>query len=208
MKLENLKITFLGDSITQGHGTTADDKIYHQIIKRDYNLADAYNCGIGGTRIAKQTSPSFHIHDLYFSLRVDILPLETDMVVIFGGTNDFGHGDAKMGTIDSADIYTFYGALNDLISKVKNRNKNAKIVFLTPIRRTTENQPNMNGYVLEDYVNAIIEVTKKYNLPVIDLFRSGIIDPFDKELVPDGLHPSDKGHEIMADYIAKELLKI
>ena len=64
MKLENLKITFLGDSITPGHGTTADDKIYHQIIKRDYNLADAYNCGIGGTRIAKQTSPSFHIHDL------------------------------------------------------------------------------------------------------------------------------------------------
>ena len=202
MQLENLKITFLGDSITQGSGTTAEDKIFHQIIKRDYNLAEAYKCGIGGTRIAKQTSSSFHIHDLYFSLRVDILPLETDVVVIFGGTNDFGHGDAKMGTIDSTDIYTFYGALNDLISKIKDKNKNAKIVFLTPLRRVSENMPNINGLILADYVNAIINVANKYNLPCIDLFNSNIFDPFDTEVVPDGLHPNTEGYKVIAEKIS------
>ena len=81
---------------------------------------------------------------------------------------------------------------------------------MTPLRRGREQEdtPNLNGYILKDYVDKIIEICKKHNLPVIDLFRSGIIDPNDKELLPDGLHPSDKGHAIMADYIAKELQKI
>ena len=208
MKLENKKFIFLGDSITEGHGTTSEDKAFHQIIKEKYNLAAAYNCGIGGTRIAKQTIPSFHIWDLYFDLRVQVLPKEVDAVVVFGGTNDFGHGDSKMGDIDSTDIYTFYGALNCLINDLQNNYPKAQLIFLTPLRRTTEAVPNHNGKILKDYVDAIIDVTKKYNLPVIDLFRSEIFDPNDTDVLPDGLHPNDKGHAIMADYIAKELLKI
>ena len=79
---------------------------------------------------------------------------------------------------------------------------------MTPLRRLTENTPNHDGKILVNYVDAIIEVCKKHNVAVIDLFRSGIIDPTDTEVIPDGLHPNDKGHIIMADYIAKELLKI
>ena len=79
---------------------------------------------------------------------------------------------------------------------------------MTPMRRQTEAIPNVNGYVLKDYVDKLIEITNKHNLPVIDLFRSDIIDPDDIEVIPDGLHPNDKGHKIMADYIGKELLNI
>ncbi|MBQ4118770.1 MAG: SGNH/GDSL hydrolase family protein [Clostridia bacterium] len=208
MKLENLKINFLGDSITEGHGTTADDKVFHQIIKREYGLATAINCGIGGTRIAKQNVPSNHRYDLYFGLRAKIMPRNADVIVVFGGTNDFGHGDSKMGTIDSTDIYTFCGGLNTLITDLKTDFPNSKIIFMTPLRRKTENIPNHDGKILRDYVDAITQITKKHNIPVIDLFRSGIIDPEDTDVIPDGLHPSDKGHIIMADYIAKELLKI
>ncbi len=208
MKLENLKISFLGDSITQGVGTTAPENSFHQIIKREYGLAEAYNCGISGTRIAKQAKPYAHPFDMYFALRTEIMPNDADAIVIFGGTNDFGHGDSTMGDIDSTDIYTFYGAVNILIKKLQNEFPNAKLIFMTPIRRITENEPNHDGKILADYVNAIINVCKKYDVPVIDLFRSDIIDPTDVSVVPDGLHPSDKGNRIMADYIAKELLKI
>ena len=47
-----------------------------------------------------------------------------------------------------------------------------------------------------------------FNVAVIDLFRSNIMKPDDTDVIPDGLHPNDKGHLIMADYIAKELLKL
>ncbi len=208
MQLENLKINFLGDSITEGHGVSSPHKTFHQIIKRQFNLAAAFNCGIGGTRIAKQTRPSAHKRDLYFGLRAKIMPSDVDAIVVFGGTNDYGHGDSKMGNIDSNDIYTFYGALNTLITDLKADFQFAKIIFMTPLRRKTENIPNHDGKILADYVNAIIEITKKHNIPVIDLFRSDILDPEDTSVIPDGLHPNDKGHTIMADYIAKELLKI
>ncbi len=208
MKLQNLKINFLGDSITFGYGVSSQDEIFHQIIKREYDLKEAYNCGISGTRIAKQTVPYGHQSDLYFALRAKIMPRDVDAIVVFGGTNDFGHGDAKFGDIDSTDIYTFYGALNNLILSLKEDYPNSKIIFMTPLRRATENVKNCNGKILADYVDAIIEVSNKYNLPVIDLFRSNILDPNDPTVVPDGLHPNNKGHIIMADYIAKELLKI
>ena len=43
---------------------------------------------------------------------------------------------------------------------------------------------------------------------VIDLFNINPLDPNDKELVPDGLHPSDKGHIVMARVIGEKLLEI
>lgn len=208
MKLEDLKINFLGDSITFGAGTSSPNETFHQIIKREYGLKEAYNCGISGTRIAKQLVPLNHQNDLYFALRAKVMPRDVDVIVVFGGTNDFGHGDAKLGDIESTDIHTFYGALNNLIFSLNEDYPNSKIIFMTPLRRATENVKNQDGRVLADYVDAIIEVSNKHNLPVIDLFRSDILDPNDATKVPDGLHPNDEGHIIMADYIAKELLKI
>ena len=61
---------------------------------------------------------------------------------------------------------------------------------------------------LEDYVNAILTICKNHKVPVIDLFKINPLDPADKEVVPDGLHPNDQGHAIMAQVIAEELLKL
>ena len=51
MELKGKKFVFLGDSITEGVGTTAPDKVFHQIIKENCGLNSAYNAGISGTRI-------------------------------------------------------------------------------------------------------------------------------------------------------------
>ena len=182
-----------------------------QIIKEKYGLEHAYNYGIGGTRIARQVVPSKvkPRHDLTFELRSDIMDRSADAVVVFGGTNDFGHGDAPFGNVDSEDIYTFCGAVNSLINKLKRDYANAKIIFMTPIHRITEMNPsNPDGKILEDYVNAIRTICKKHSIPVIDLFEINPLDPADSKLVPDGLHPSDAGHSVMAEVIAEELLKI
>ncbi len=211
MELKNLTINFLGDSITEGHGTTAPCMVFHQIIKDKYNMKHAYNYGVGGTRIARQIVPTKEStkFDLTFELRSEIMDKNADAIVVFGGTNDYGHGDAPFGTLESEDIYTFCGAVNSLIKTLKHNFPNAKLIFMTPIHRVRENQSSMpDSKKLEDYVNAILMICQNNNVPVIDLFKINPLDPTDMDIVPDGLHPNDKGHAIMAQVIAEELLKL
>ena len=211
MKLKGLTINFLGDSITEGYGTTAPDKVFHQIIQEKYNMHRANNYGVSSTRIARQIvpTPGNTKADLSFELRAEVMDRNADAVVVFGGTNDYGHGDAPFGKIDDEDIFTFCGAVNSLITKLKMNFPNAKIVFMTPIHRIDEKKPSIfNSKVLEDYVDAIIEICERRDVAVINLFKINPFDPNDKELVPDGVHPSDKGHGIIARIVAEELLKI
>ena len=49
--------------------------------------------------------------------RVDDMIPDADIVVVFGGTNDFGHGDIPFGTLGDNTKYTFYGGLDYLIKR-------------------------------------------------------------------------------------------
>lgn len=212
MELKGLTINFLGDSITEGHGTTDSSKAFHQLIKEKHGLKLAYNYGVGGTRIARKINPTqTTIWDYTFELRSEIMDRNADTVVVFGGTNDYGHGDAPLGDADSKDIFTFCGAVNSLIDKLEQNFPNAKIVFMTPIHRLEETKPaplTPDGKTLSDYAKAIKEVCAKKDIAVIDLFEINPLDPADTQLVPDGLHPNDDGHKILAEVVANELLKL
>lgn len=214
MKLEGAKINFLGDSITQGHGVSNPEQLtWHQVIKKEYGLAQANNYGISGTRIARRTvpylsSPSF---DMTFELRAEIMSRDVDAVVVFGGVNDYIHGDAHFGdrNSDSEDIYTFCGALNSLISKLKRDFPKAELVFMTSLHYHRENEPDQpDGKLLVDYVEAIRTICAKRGVKVIDLFAMNPLDCKDTSVVPDGLHPNDAGHAILARAVAEELLKL
>ena len=115
MELKGKKINFLGDSITEGVGCSDSKTVYHQLMKEKYGLCEARNYGIGGTRLAKQVKPSEKPrHDLDFPMRAVDMDRDADAVVVFGGTNDFGHGDAPIGTPSDRTPDTFYGALHYL----------------------------------------------------------------------------------------------
>ena len=211
MNLRGKIVNFLGDSITEGVGVeTCVDKRYDNIIKEKCGLKKSYNYGISGTRIAYQMKPSEEPSwDLYFCGRVCLMNKEADVIVVYGGVNDYTHGDAPFGTVDSEDEYTFCGAVNSLINKLKNDFPNSEIIFLTPLHRLEENNPSEpDSKVLADYAEAIVEICGRRGVSVIDLFKINPLDPADSELVPDGLHPSDKGHSIMADVVAEEMLKM
>ena len=211
MNLKGLTINFLGDSITEGVGVAEPKNIYHQIIKEKCGLEFAYNYGVSGTRIARQIVPTKEStkYDLTFELRSDVMNPNADVVVVFGGTNDFGHGDAPFGTLEDNDVYTFCGAVNSLINKLQKDFSNSKIVFLTPLHRTGEDIPSApDSKTLEDYVNAIREICAKHAVSVIDLFGINPLDPSDADVVPDGLHPNDKGHHIMAKVIGEGLVAL
>ncbi|MBQ9393273.1 MAG: SGNH/GDSL hydrolase family protein, partial [Oscillospiraceae bacterium] len=56
--------------------------------------------------------------------------------------------------------------------------------------------------LLRPFVDAIREVAEYYALPVLDLYAMSGLQPcvptIMERYVPDGLHPNDAGHEILA----------
>ena len=212
MELKGKKINFLGDSITEGHGTSGPEHTFEEIMRRNEGLDEARNYGIGGTRIARQQKPSLNeIWDLYFESRVDEMDPDADVVVIFGGTNDYGHGDAPIGTPADRTPDTFYGACHSLFRAVIKKYPTSTIAVCTPLHRNNEQSPRGDGYKeptlpLIGYVNIIREVAEYYSLPLIDFYKnSNIVTEIEevrRKFIPDGLHPNDAGHEILAARIA------
>ena len=208
MELNGKKIAFLGDSITEGCGTSCKEHIFWSLIAQRTG-AECFGYGIGGTRIAKQTVPSDERWDQNFISRVDSMIPDADIVVVFGGTNDFGHGDAAFGAMSDRTEDTFYGALHVLYQKLYERYPEAQLVVMTPTHRLSEDDKDWNERgirrvgVLADYVAAIRQVAEYYSIPVLDLWRVSGIQPkvpvLKEKYMPDGLHPNDAGHVLIAN---------
>lgn len=211
MKLNGKKILFLGDSITEGCGTSESEKTFCSIIAHKYG-ACCVNYGIGGTRIARQSKPSAEgSWDKDFCSRVSEMQNEADAIVVFGGTNDYGHGDALIGSMYDRTPDTFYGALHTLYSSLIEKYIGASIIVITPLHRINENSPHRETEArpLSFFVKIIREVAEYYSLPVLDLYATSGLQPevpvIKEKYVPDGLHPNDAGHIILADKIGKFL---
>ena len=208
MKLEGLSINFLGDSITEGHGTDGEAFTYWRILEREASLKTARGYGIGGTRYAKQHTPTDPRWDLDFCRRSLEMDPDADVIVIFGGTNDFGHGDAPLGTMEDRTPDTFYGACHTLYSGIIDRYPESTIVVMTPLHRCNEDNPRGDGHktknlaTLSEYVAIIKEVAAYYALPLLDLFSiSGIQPKVESNRIrycPDGLHPNNEGQKLIA----------
>ena len=215
MELKGTKINFLGDSITQGAGASRHENAYCMVIEREYESI-CQNYGICGTRIAKQHTPSDNPRfDMDFCSRVEDMDADADIVVVFGGTNDFGHGDAPLGSMSDRTPDTFYGALHTLYTELLEKFPESPIVVITPLHRLNEDNPRgdsnkpQNVGTLKTYVEIIREVAEYYSLPLLDLYKESGLQPnvpiTNEKYFVDGLHPNDEGHKILARKIAKFL---
>ncbi len=215
MELKGKIIDFLGDSITEGVGVTdrANNR-YDNRLKKMCELAAVHNYGIGGTRLAHQSVPSEKPrYDLCFCGRAYDLDRSADIIVVFGGTNDYGHGDAPMGSVGDKTPATFCGAVWFLMNFLKTEYSDKTIVFMTPARRLGDTEipqrteKKADAKPLVAYVNIIEETAKQFDIPVLNLYDNLGIDPNNEEqrnaLTVDGLHFNDAGHE----YIANALMQ-
>lgn len=215
MKLKGKKVCFLGDSITEGVGVSCTENRYTDVFKKITGVGEIKNYGISGTTIAKYitTNKNEKSEPNSFCERFDGMDDETDIVVVFGGTNDFGHGTAPFGEITDRDMYTYIGSLHYLMGNLINKYPMATIVFMTPLHRHDEYKPNeSNNLTLKPYVDAMKEVANYYSIPILDLYAvSGIYPYIEKNMqawCPDGLHPNDAGAERIAQRLASFLLNL
>lgn len=217
MNLEDLKgkkLLFLGDSITEGTGVAETENIYLNRLRHMTGAAQALNYGIGGTSLARNKAAGWRTGA--FVVRAQTLPEEAwdaDVAFIFGGTNDYGIGDAAFGRADSSNPFEINGALNIIANTLREMNANMRIVMISPIRRQGEETPNpVTGQPLSEYVALLEQAAERLALPFCDLFHAALFNPEDPEqrrlYLPDGLHPNDDGHRLLAETLLKQITEI
>ena len=96
MNVKGFHVNFLGDSITYGVGVSDIPNCrYDNRIANMLGLSRVSNHSINGSRLAHQTVPSAKPwYDLCFCGRAYDMDTTADMVIVYGGVNDYIHGDA------------------------------------------------------------------------------------------------------------------
>ena len=215
MNIKGFKVNFLGDSITEGAGVVDQKNRYDYRLMEMCGLSAINSYGISGSRLAHQIHPSeTPRYDLCFCGRAYDMDTSADMVVVFGGVNDYIHGDAPFGEVGDTTPATYCGGVYFLMNYLRNTYPGKPIVFMTPARcflrkevddrivsTHARKRPGI-GKPLRDYVDVILETAKQFEIPAMDLYNDLGLDPHDPEIFDtytmDGLHFNDAGHAVIA----------
>lgn len=166
-----------------------------------------------------------------------MIPKESDLILIMGGTNDWGQPIGEM-TFDvnnrtdkqwaeseyftgDFDLNCFKGGVASTILKMQTWCPDAVIVLVTPLAgrgktpgKNAIEEDKRNNMVTSQYAQAIKEVGFMMGIPVIDLFGRAGINNFNRsQFIKDTVHPygigeQNKGNEAIARVIIGELMRI
>ena len=208
IKWKGRTAAFLGDSITAGMNTS-EGKGYWDYLGDILGLKESIPYGVAGSCISSASDMGTSIAP--FCERYKDIKRDADLIVIFGGTNDYGF-NTPLGSEDDKTDVSFYGALYEMLTGLKAEHPKAVIVFMTPLHRvefgglSVDKQKNDAGYTLYHYIDAIKKQCENLNIPVIDTNTVYGLNPADKfvknNYLTDGLHPNEEGHKILAERIA------
>lgn len=188
------RVSFLGDSFTYGDKLKDRAQCYAALLADMMQAEDYENYGLNGSCMGG-------VHPDRFIDRYTQIPEDTELIFVLGGTNDYEFA-TPIGSMTDTDSTTFYGCLNLLMCSLQQKYPEAEIIFLTPMHRNGGTKKNTQGYVLEDYAYAMMNMGEFYDIPVVDLYHAqGLNFTGNKRYLADGLHPTAVGHRKIAQYL-------
>ena len=207
------KIVCLGDSITAA--TNLEDLedyqqySYPAYLKEFLGAGSVENLGIGGSSIGRYWENAFV--DRYKDI-----PQDADIILVMGGTNDgFCVSQEEFGTMEEREARTFIGDLDELMRGLKENYPEAEIIFVTPLPNVLHDMLRKErDYLLPQsmFANAMKTLGEEYEIPVIDLYGSNVLDSHDAAVIynymPDGVHCNQQGYKVLAGKIAAELISL
>ena len=209
----DIKIACLGDSITAGSNLDKMENYqqysYPSKMKDILQAEEVYNLGIGGSSYGRYW-------DNAFVDRYKEIPKDSDIILVFGGANDgFAASAKELGSLEEKKARTFYGDVDELMRGLKKDYPDAKIIFATPLPNVLHDYLRaQRDYLLPQnvYAKAVKELAAQYDIDVIDLYNSNILDTHDAQVIstymPDGVHGNPDGYQILAEHMARGVIEI
>ena len=207
------KIACLGDSITAATNLEGQEDYlkmsYPYQLREVLNAGEVVNLGIGGSSIGRYW-------DNAFVDRYREIPQDADIIIVMGGTNDgFCASEKELGSLEEREKRTFAGDLDELLKGLKKDYPDAEIVLVTPLPNILHDMLRRDReYLLPQasFVTIMKQLAEEYEIPLIDLYHSGILDSHDAAVIhsfiPDGVHGNKMGYRYLAEHIAAELIEI
>ena len=190
-----LKWACIGDSLTAVNDTASEK--YHTLIANKTGI-NVVNLGAGGTGYKK----SFNNVDGFVD-RTDEIPLDSDVVTIFGSGNDASY---TIGTPSDTTTDTLCGCINLTIERIFTRIPTCKLGIITPTPWQAYDPSDTTNWMYQ-YSAAIVQICKNWGVPCLDLYHCSNLRPWDSDFRSiaysnaDGTHPNNAGHAIFAPRI-------
>ncbi len=134
-----------------------------------------------------------------------------DIILIAGGTNDWGSGLYPLGEYRTTAPFstdTFRGAYSYLLDKLRTAHPDAKIVCMSILPRSNGlNAKNSQGWNINDANASIKKIAETFGAAYVNFDTCGMENDIWKYTF-DGLHPNSEGMALIAKQLVTELVKI
>lgn len=204
----DMKIACIGDSITYGLGGNTDEygnPISYVNYLRDILGCEVVNVGLAGSAIGPYGS------DACFLYRLDQIPEDTDMIIVFGGVNDYLCGNSVYGTEDENNgKYT--QAVKKLFTDIRERFPDQEMFVVLTYSNQLEDDPKTEGiYDFDMWLDVQRSYASEFNFHKIEMYRNGFMNSRVPEIQQtffyDNVHPNDNGYLVIARYIAAKIVE-
>lgn len=201
-------LLFQGDSITDCNRDRDDisslsdgyagmvAKMYNSLIP-DNNIT-FINKGISGNRVI----------DLLERYEDDFKAINPDFISILIGINDTWR---RYKNNDPTSTESFEKSYRELLANIKKDMPSCKILMIEPF--VLNSLPDRRAWRedLDPKINVVRELAKEfadYYLPLDGILAKTEVEKYNcKELAPDGVHPSELGHNVIAEEYMNILTK-
>ena len=165
------KVLVIGDSISADYYGDYPKWVTHLIDIGFFEASNTVNDSVHATGyVARYNNEA---NDFITRLAAVTNPETYDMVIVFGGINDYIQA-VPMGDSSGDKLTSFKPAVDDFFAALTERFVGARIAVLSPLRTKNYNITNAAGHKQTDYADYIKTVAQTYALPVLDLMnRSG-----------------------------------
>ncbi len=171
-----------GDSITEGWIASGPAGAWPAIAAREFRL-DVVNLGYAGAARGEIVTAE------------QLAALDADVISLAYGTNCWTripHSAAQ-----------FRAGLEAFLAVVRQGHPTTPIVVASPVLRPdAEHTPNRLGATLADFrdeTERVVDAMQRAGDPALTLVPGGPLLTVDR--LPDGIHPGDAGHRILAQHI-------